>query len=421
MGGVVERELQVIPSRIKHFDVERYRNPLNRVNLPKELVSLMKEMEVMGVSSGGATLRQMVLVPGEGFFHEIEGEWIKYTEYFEKAIEDTDDIEVKRRFEAEQLGWERAEQKLIDSEIEMMAIASPPGEVYRLENKEPLSATFVLARGEEVSFQLEGREVEGVVFDAFALYVDEISVEEHLQVLGGVGEFVERLVVIDDLALVATPVVLERVIEQLDEMVVRLGFDNWDEMEKEAMRLNGVLLEGSGEQEVRRRGLIKMLGDLVDVSLWEYGKYDLDLVAVVIDMCLSKEMRGYYVDKGLEMVKQDIQLTLLELHKGVESVELISELGVDLFTYNQWKREQELLLNDHIFQRMMSAHGGGGIMVGKDQNMMSIDARTNQLMTMNHEKRKMSLKCGECGHSFESKTAPCDCPKCHKKVSKEGV
>lgn len=413
MGGAIRERL--ISGKFYNFAIERYKDPLNRAELPADLWSLLAEMDVMKESIGGATVRQMILVPGEGFFHQVEGEWIKYTQFYDRAIGSVNSLEVKDRFRAERLGWERAENVLEDGSSEVVVVASPPGEIYRFADMEPLSATFVLARREEGEVEIGEVQAEGVIFDAFSLYVDEISVEEHLQILGEVGEFVDQLEVINSLSLVAMPLILERTVEKLNTLVRGLGFESWEKVRESAVRLQEVQKQGSTERDMRRQQITQMLADAVDLSLIKNGEFEPVLVAEAVKRVLAKEAIGHYLDKEVEQIQQDIQLTIYTLHREEGKQVVVGQL-VDPFTYDVWREDQKILLENEVFQRMMSAHGGGGLMVGPDGKSIMIDWRTD--VVINNDKREKTLKCGGCKHSFLSEKTPCDCPNCGKKVFK---
>ena len=118
----------------RNLALERYFNPLNRAQMRQDFSSLLLEMDVMKELIGGATVRQMFYIPGEGFYHDVNGELVKYTDFFDKAIRDTLHQQSQERFEADRLGWTRTEKLLEDTQIEMVVVASPPGKTYRFKN-----------------------------------------------------------------------------------------------------------------------------------------------------------------------------------------------------------------------------------------------------------------------------------------------
>jgi len=395
--------------KFKNLDLERYRDHVNHDQIRQDFSSLLMEMDVMKELIGGATVRQMFYVPEEGFFHSVNGELVKYTDFFDRAIGDTTNQDSIDRFVAEKLGWTRAEKLLKDQSIEMLVVASPPGNTYRFENMMPLSATFVLARAEEGLLIVGGHEKKGYLFDAFAIYVNEIASKEHVDILNNVAELTDSwLDPNNPLSVVATPFVLERLVDSLDRLVQPLGFESWEQIEGRALNLQFLSQEEGDERGVRRAQIMKFLIESVDESLMDNSDLNLSLVSEAIKQILAKEAIGEYSNRSVDEIRKDMLLSILSLHKEVGIETNIHDL-IDTFTYAAWLEEQREIQHTALFQRMITAHGGGeAMMLDKNGRPFVLDARAS-LADILKEKRETS--CGKCHKPLNSMGK---CTKCNK-------
>lgn len=414
---VIERESNY-SSRIYHssradgfrnFDLARYHDIANLEEISNDMASLLVEMDVMKELIGGATVRQMFYVAGEGFYHSVNGNLIRYREFYEKAINDTSSIEHKNRFGAEMKGWDRAEKLLIDDNVEIIVIASPPGPTYRFENMMPLSATFLLARGEKGTLELNGEQKEGFMFDAFSLYIDEIDTKLHTDVLNEVADLtVPDLDPNNVLSIVSTPFVMERKLNNLNKFAQLLGFESWDNVEITALNLAHVNNEEKTMSQLRRGMIIENLKEIVIESLKSDTKWNHVNLSESIKRVLAKEAIGAYLSKTTEEVRKDILLTVLSMQKdGVTPIRI--DNITNPFEYRSWQDEQGALLHNDKFMRMMAAHGGGGLMTKEEALMtMGIDDRIAQ---SNIEDKKKNPTCSKCSGSLNSQGKCANCSK----------
>lgn len=393
----------------RNFDLERYRNPDNMDGISNDMASLLVEMDVMRELIGGATVRQMFYVEGEGFYHSVNGDLLRYGEFYDKAINDTTSYEHKNRFYAEKKGWERAEILLKNEDVEIILIASPPGSTYRFENMVPLSATFLLARGEKGTLELNGVQKEGYMFDAYSLYIDEIEAKTHTDVLNEVADLtVSDLDPKNVLSIVSAPFVMDRKMNNLDKLAQLLGFESWEHVEVTALNLAHVNNEEKTMSQLRRGMIIEHLKEIVVESLKSKTKWSLDNLSESIKRVLAKEAIGAYLSKNNEEVRKDILLTILSTQQdGVVPIRI--DNIVDPFEYISWQNEQGALLHNERFMRMMAAHGGGGLMTKEEALMvMGIDDRMVQTFI---EEKKKNPTCGKCSGSLNSQGKCVNCSK----------
>ncbi len=376
--------------RFNNFDILRYLDPINHLLIEADLFSLLIEMDTMKELLGGATVRSMFYIPGEGFYHNVDGQLVHYTDFYEKAMNSVQDAGTKKRFGAEMLGWKRAEDLFVDSSVERVAIASPPGDTYSFPGLEPLSATFILSRGVEGIMVVNGIERRGFLFAGHSLYVQELSPQSHVAILRGSSDTPETAYNPNDVfAIVSTPFV----VRDLDALSHDLGFRSWSQVTERAFDLQRLRDESDVAKSSRRRAVIQLLKESIDSSLGNSSSLHPSLVSQAIKMVLAKEAIGHYTSFSIEDVRKDILLTTLSLHNTLSTRAAIQDL-VDAFTYSHWLDEQDILRHNALFRRMMAAHGGGSIMTSDRAEMeMGLDDRMALLLKREREKTRRCNKC----------------------------
>jgi hypothetical protein len=366
------------------------------------MLSLLLEMDVMGEMIGGATARQMFYVAGEGFYHVVGGELVKYSDFFKKAASDTKDQGSALRFRAEGLGWERAERLFEDPRVEVVAVASPPGDTYKFEDMKPLSATFVLSRGGKTNLDIGGQKKSGCLVEAISIYVDEIVSQNHANILNQVAELTVRdLDPSDPLSVVAAPFVLEKTIHNFDVLANLLGFESWEQIESRVVDLQTLHQEGQQDRQERRNYIFNLLKNAIDGALTSNNKLEGELLAESIKQVLAKEAIGKYAGKNNEEIRQDIYLTIKSMQYDWGCVADLSKI-VDPFVYSVWKSEQGELKHNAMFRRMMAAHGGGGLMTKAEAG---IEMSLADKLSMEYLFKRDELR---------------ECKRCHGRLNSEG-
>ena len=391
--------------RFNNFYILRYLDPINHLLIEADLFSLLIEMDTMKELLGGATVRNLFYIPGEGFYHNVDGQLVRYTHFYEKAIDSVQDVETKRRFGAEMLGWRRAEDLLIDDTVERVVIASPPGLTYSFPGLEPLSATFILSRGVEGTMIVDGVERRGVLFAGHSLYVREISPQRHVTILRELSDTPETSYNPNNvLDIVSTPFI----VRDLELLSQALGFESWDQVIEREFDLQQLRDESDSTKGSRRRVIIQLLKESIDSSLGNGSSLHPGLVSQAVKMVLAKEAIGHYTSFSIEDVRKDILLTTLSLHNTVSTRAAIQDL-VDAFTYSHWLDEQDILRHNVLYRRMMAAHGGGSIMTSDRAEMeMGLDDR--MALHLKREREKVR-RCGKCHGPLGSDGK---CQKCTK-------
>lgn len=167
--------------------------------------------------------------------------------------------EVAERYEKELGGMQGLVELVVESGLKqeplpIVVMASDPGNIYVDQEGNKKSKTFVA--------MLVESEEKGWRYKIYDLPTKYIGLEKHWEILRKLGDIskTERLLrrvmlEITPSSVVEFPAILNELEYSLDELAVELGFESWDEVEKQAD--NQLVLEGDEQAEPRREFLIK--------------------------------------------------------------------------------------------------------------------------------------------------------------------
>ena len=343
---------------------------------------------------GGITKREMVFVGGD-FCYLDEGKLTKYSKMLETSRQSYGGNEqLVRRFESELVVWKMASQMTSELEIgDGIVIVSPPREEYRFGDEPPLSATFVIVRGE------------GDKYLAYSLYTPEIEEEELLQAVG-------LPVNLDKKSVLETPIVVKK--RKLDGVVGELGFAGWDEIERRVVDLDN---PDQFDGRVVNQAILQLRSKFLD----QKGEFFWDKFSKMVRDLLLKDLMGEFVDKDQKEIYQNGLIYLQIANENELTHELSWIMGMEGISGHEiekWIIRQEELQQMDMYRAMWGGHGNGSSVLSFDQKGNHLDMRADRVMSQ--DKKTFKLKCGNCNKSFESPTTKCKCPNCNENVSKGG-
>ncbi len=242
-------------------------------------------------------LAEHLMKPTRRYADYTEGEWYhpdgrSYTEFFRSAARSARNGEVKARFFAEGVGWERAKE--IAANGDPFVILSPPGDVYRTAGGAK-SMTFVAlpVRGEVGE--------KGARYAVYSIPSEELRVGEHVAAaLAMVGRISER----DPNALVATPYLATASLGALDSLACGLGYESFAVIGRHAEEV--LAAEGDGFASERRGQMVEFFArafDELQGSVW-YGSEE----RAKRRRALSDVMHYYFsLEAGAEFVGREFR------------------------------------------------------------------------------------------------------------------
>ena len=248
-----------------------------------------------------------------------------YVEVMQHAIDywrERGDEKASNRFVKELEGAKNAVKLILQSNergsrLPIIINASDPGDFYVDEEGNKKSVTFV--------WTLEAEESGGWRYHVFSLPTAHIGLENHWKLLKDLGDLqlTERILrhILTDLdagSLIAFPVILDQLNNNLDSIAIKLGYQSWDKVEE--LSSNQLALEKDGTAQDRRERIVTNFTFRIwhAVKQQKSQKYQEALVAAMSDtMAVEAGKRAYLGMNSEEIdleIKKNVQLSLAIHH-----------------------------------------------------------------------------------------------------------
>jgi hypothetical protein len=255
---------------------------------------------------------------------------------------DKGDMRAVRRFESELIGMQNMVSLILGSseEIPVVINASDPGEFYVGQDGGKKSVTFVGV--------LEREEEGGWWYGFFSLPTRYIGLVEHKRVVEDLADIEKTKKLLGSAlleesaeALVAYPMLLDRLTHSIDDVANKLGYDSWAEIEKRAK--DQLVLEGDPSAKVRREVLVKEWTRLI-LEMVRYGNHDeqevmVDAMADVFAFEAGAEYVGWSEQDIVREIQQRVELARVT-KRGIFAV---AGYGYNNLTYVHNQEITELL------------------------------------------------------------------------------
>lgn len=375
------------PEAIELFKIPAAPLMREAINYSTDLGSLLAELHMIASvveqqrmsEVGGATRRTIMLVGNDFCYSTENGEFAPYVKMFETSRGTYSENEkLVERFKSEEIVWTRAGVMAKNTKIDdSIIIISPPREIYRSPGQTALSATFILKKVTEDQFE------------AFSLYVPEISEDRHKEIVG-----MSEKIIGDDI--LETPILASS--ELVDSIIADLGFVGWDDVERRSLNLDG-------QQELEQRDVYRAIVSLrvkfeeeIETSFW------LGFADMVRDLLL-KDVMGMFENLNAKDIYQEGMLFLRAKNQNKLNAKLAWTFGVegiDDQRLQYWLIDQQALQQRAVYQAMWGGHGNGSSMLSFDNKNSFLDSRTNILTNGWKSKEKKKTECKECHQSLDS-------------------
>lgn len=254
------------------------------------------------------------------------------------------------------------------SRIPIIINASDPGDFYVDKEGNKKSVTFV--------WTLESEESGGWKYHVFSLPTAYIGLKKHWELLKNLGDLqlTERILrhalsELDADSLIAFPVILDQLNNNLDSIAEKLGYSSWENIEQ--LAANQLALEKDPSAKDRRERIVANF----TLRIWhavkqqKSQKYQEALVAAMSDtMAVEAGKRAYLgmnsadIDKEIE---KNVQLSLA-IHHDVfkkRSYQEIRQLGIkfddlsSIYAHAHWMNRE---FNSNADARLARSTGCGG-------------------------------------------------------------
>ncbi len=367
---------------------------------------------------------------GEEWRHP-DGE--SYSDFFDRAIDYyKDSPELVERFRAEKEGYVRAgvlikTQQSMDSELPTIGIASPPGNVYRNQSFAARNVTFIAVPVCERSMKL-GSLDERIYqeYEMFVIPTAEIETDEHWKAVVDSGDLQSSLMSLNILESMVDPnnptqvVSLPVLLNNIEKLVKRLGYNGVDELVRETERMldmdNDPLAPG------RRKDMI----DYFTEEMWWYvsrrnqlseqDRLRLQGVADVMHDYLSLEGGAQYRGQTFDEVK-----LLIEGHTKVHQRNLGVSFTTQELEYTNWDYG-EFAYQLYFRQlkanlRAQESRSNGGCPVNQRQTFLNERLGDGESYTQTYGYDINSMDIFSSTYEESTTTMECvECPFCHKIV-----
>ena len=383
-----EIELSSIPAAPVMRESLNYAVNLGSLLSELHMIATAVEQERVG-EVGGVTRRKMALIGNDFCYPDENGKNTPYVEMFETSRKTYGgNRELVSRFESEEIVWRKA--GVMAKSVEKgnsIVIMSPPREIYRFPGQPALSATFILKKINENEFE------------AFSLYVPEISEEIHAQIVGMPRNVSENEVL-------ETPILVRS--EMINKIVTELGFEGWNEVARRSLNLNG-------QQELEKRDIYQAI-----VRLREKFEDEKETIfwlgfADMIRDLLLKDVMGMFEGSSEKDIYQEGMLFLKAKNKNKLNNKLAWMFGVegiDDQILQRWLVDQRALQQRTVYQAMWGGHGNGSSMLSFGDHNSFLDSRTNMLVNgLGKHREKKKSECNQCHNPLNSEG---QCKHCKK-------
>lgn len=364
---------------------------------------------------------------GEEWRHP-DGE--SYSDFFDRAIEYYHDSPaLVERFRAEKEGYVRAgllinNQEEHGNHVPQVAIASPPGEVYRNQSFAPRNVTFIAVPICERSMKLgELPERSYQEYQMIVVPSTEIDTREHWQALVDAGDLQSTLLALNMLESVVRAddpswvVSLPLLLKNTEALVNKLGYASIDDLIRETEQM--LDLDSDDLAPQRRKDMI----DYFTNEMWSYvsrrreltgqDKLRLQGLADVMHDYLSMEGGAQYHGQTFDEVRQ-----LIEGHTKVHQRNLGVNFSAQELMYTNWDYgEYAYQIYFHQLQnnqRAQESRSNGGCPV--NMSLPGLEGVETYTSNLGYETNMTELFANAYTNETTTTMECVECPFCHKIV-----
>lgn len=306
------------PKKVVNFDPWIYAIHSDRLNILEEDLGTYFAECLMLSTAGVVTLDKK-----RGFLHKSG---VAYRELTKRAVKHyASNPNAVERFTAEGVGFDRG-QALVEYFVDLGAplppfiISSPPGNVYDVGEKYSKSLTYAaiplgyddLGRPKYKLVAIPTKEI--AVADHWSLENEVANIQRSLEILGLTG------IEISANGLVEFPGLLPGLLElpeALNKLAVGLGFESWDDIEKD-IRTSSLLEIDNDRTSSRRKSMLRWAANTIRQLVADgQSKPEFESLQETLRQVFAAERGGKYTtDEYIDLEKVELELEQLFVGNG---------------------------------------------------------------------------------------------------------